>query len=101
MRISDWSSDVCSSDLTRTTVDGVIAVVDGSAVADGLFAGDPEAVAAQRAGDDSLDHDTPLDELFAAQLARADMVLTNKSSEERRVAYECGSTRRSRCSPYH
>src|SRR3546814_20909773 len=65
--------------LFRSTVDGVIAVVDGPAVADGLFAGDPEAVAAQRAGDDSLDHDTPLEELFEEQLACADMVVINKA----------------------
>ena len=32
----------------RLTVDGVIAVVDASAVADGRFADDPEAVARQR-----------------------------------------------------
>ena len=37
---------------TRVTVDGVIAVVDGAAVAEGRFADDPEALAAQRAADD-------------------------------------------------
>ena len=35
---------------TRVTVDGVVAVVDAAAVRDGLFADDPDAVAAQRAG---------------------------------------------------
>jgi cobalamin biosynthesis protein CobW len=64
---------------TRTTVDGVITVIDGPAVADGLFAGDPAAVAAQREADDSLDHDTPLEELFEEQLACADMVVINKA----------------------
>ncbi|WP_299626022.1 cobalamin biosynthesis protein CobW [Pelagibius sp.] len=64
---------------TRTTVDGVITVIDGPAVAEGLFAGDPEAVAAQRAADESLDHETPLEELFEEQLACADMVVINKT----------------------
>src|SRR3546814_13991547 len=71
-----------------TAVDGVIAVVDGPAVADGLFAGDPDAVAAQRAGDDSLDHDTPLEELFEEQLGCADMVVINQADllDEARLA---------------
>src|SRR4029078_606890 len=41
---------------SRVTVDGVVAVVDGAAVAAGRFADDPEAVAKQRAEDCSLDH---------------------------------------------
>ena len=64
---------------TRVTVDGVVAVLDSRAVADGRFAADPEAVAAQRRADDSLDHDSPLAELFEDQLACADMVLLNKT----------------------
>jgi cobalamin biosynthesis protein CobW len=64
---------------TRLTVDGVIAVVDGAAVRDGLFAGDPEAVAAERAADPALDHETPLEELFEEQLAAADLVVINKA----------------------
>ena len=63
---------------TRVTVDGVVAVVDGPAVAAGRFAGDPEAVAAQRAADDALDHDSPLEELFEDQLSCADLVVLNK-----------------------
>ena len=64
---------------TRVTVDGVIAVVDGPAVAEGLFASQPEAVEAQRAADDSLDHESPLEELFEEQLGCADMVVVNKA----------------------
>ncbi len=64
---------------TRVTVDGVIAVVDGPAVADGLFASEPAAVEAQRAADDSLDHESPLEELFEEQLNCADMVVLNKA----------------------
>ena len=64
---------------TRVTVDGVITVIDGPAVAEGRFAGDPAAVAAQRLADDSLDHESPLEELFEEQLGCADLVLVNKT----------------------
>jgi len=64
---------------TRITVDGVVAVVDGPAYAAGLFADDQAAVEAQRQADDALDHDSPLAELFADQLACADLVVINKS----------------------
>ena len=63
----------------RVTVDGVITVVDGPAVADGRFADDPEAVARQRAEDPGLDHDNPLAEVYEDQLACADMVVLNKA----------------------
>ena len=64
---------------TRVTVDGVVAVVDGPAVAAGRFATDPAAVQAQRQADDALDHESPLEELFEDQLACADIVILNKS----------------------
>lgn len=64
---------------TRVTVDGVVAVVDGPAVAAGRFAADPEAVQAQRRADDALDHDSPLEELFHDQLNCADLVVLNKA----------------------
>ena len=64
---------------TRVTVDGVITVIDAEAVAAGLFASDPEAVAAQRAADPMLDHDSPLEEVFEDQLYCADMVVLNKT----------------------
>lgn len=64
---------------TRVTVDGVIAVVDGPALAEGRFADDPDAVAAQRAADPNLDHESPLAELFEDQLNCADIVVVNKS----------------------
>ena len=63
----------------RTTVDGVVTVVDAHAVAHGRFADDPEAVAAARAADPSLDHDNPLEELFADQIACADLIIVNKA----------------------
>jgi cobalamin biosynthesis protein CobW len=64
---------------TRVTVDGVITLVDGPAVAAGLFAADPQAVRRQREADDQLDHESPLEELFEEQLGAADMVVLNKS----------------------
>jgi cobalamin biosynthesis protein CobW len=64
---------------TRTTVDGVLTVIDGAAVADGRFADDPQAVARQRAADPTLAHDNPLDEVFTDQLACADLVILNKA----------------------
>ncbi|MGH6946902.1 MAG: cobalamin biosynthesis protein CobW [Kiloniellales bacterium] len=62
----------------RVTVDGVIALIDAPAVAAGRFAADEAALAAQRAADPSLDHDSPLEELFEDQLACADLVVLNK-----------------------
>ena len=64
---------------TQVTVDAVVTVVDGPAVAGGLFAADPEAVQAQREDDDALEHESPLEELFEEQLGCADMVVINKT----------------------
>lgn len=64
---------------TRLTVDGVVTVIDGAALAEGRFAADEAAVEARRAGDANLDHETPLSELFEDQLACADMVVVNKA----------------------
>jgi cobalamin biosynthesis protein CobW len=60
-------------------VDAVITVVDCAAVAAGTFASNPEAIAIQRQADDSLEHETPLQELFEDQLACADLVVLNKT----------------------
>ena len=64
---------------TGATVDGVVTVVDGDALANGQIVGDLEALEAQRQADDSLDHETPIEELFEDQLACADMVLLTKT----------------------
>jgi cobalamin biosynthesis protein CobW len=63
---------------SRVTVDGVVAVVDGAAVAEGRVAADLEALARQRAADASLEHDNPIEEVFEDQLACADLVVLNK-----------------------
>src|SRR3546814_19964293 len=91
MRISDWSSDVCSSDLPvphllrlRRALDigEIIAVED----LEGLIAALERR---DRIGADDL----------AAGIVEIDLVLDR--SEERRVGTECVSTCRSRWSPYH
>src|SRR3546814_4819174 len=76
LRISDWSSDVCSSDLNVLFWMGV----------------------AQIAGILCIG---PLDRLFNTRkgVVVAGALLTR--SEERRVGKECVSTCRSRWSPYH
>ncbi len=64
---------------TRATVDGVIALIDADAVARGRFAPDEDALAKARAEDPTLDHETPLEELFEEQVACADLVILNKT----------------------
>lgn len=63
----------------RTTVDGVVALIDADAVAAGRFVTDEAALTAARAADPNLDHDSPLQELFEEQLGCADMVVLNKT----------------------
>ncbi|MFN7595332.1 MAG: cobalamin biosynthesis protein CobW [Cereibacter sp.] len=74
LKAFDWP-DIRS----RITVDGVIAVADAEAVAAGRFAPDPARLQAQRQADDSIDHETPLSEVFEDQIACADLVLLSKS----------------------
>jgi cobalamin biosynthesis protein CobW len=64
---------------TRATVDGVVTVVDALALSEGRVTLDEDAVAAQRAADDSLEHDDPIEEVFEDQLACADLVVLSKS----------------------
>jgi cobalamin biosynthesis protein CobW len=64
---------------SRITVDGVIALADAEAVAKGQFAPDLDAVQAQREADESLDHETPLSEVFEDQISCADIVLLSKA----------------------
>ena len=62
----------------RITVDGVIALADAEAVAAGRFAPDVARVDAQRLADDSIDHETPLSEVFEDQISCADIILLTK-----------------------
>jgi len=63
----------------HATVDGVITVVDAYGLAKGNLVGDLEAINQQRLNDPSLDHETPIEELFEDQLACADLVLLTKT----------------------
>jgi cobalamin biosynthesis protein CobW len=64
---------------SRVTVDGVVAVVDGPALAAGKVASDLDALQAQRVSDVTLDHDDPVEEVFEDQIACADLVILSKS----------------------
>src|SRR3546814_4478753 len=91
MRISDWSSDVCSSDLPEALVAEVKARGADLGVA---LDGDADRL-------QMVDGSGRLyngDELLYA-IVRDRM--TQKRSEERRVGKECVSTGRYRWSPYH
>src|SRR3546814_12067173 len=102
MRISDWSSDVCSSDLgrKRAAAAGTLSVAagDGAAVlAAGLPAAARRAIAAAHAGRAHQEHDVSSQALAQAFEA---LHFLRPRSEERRVGKECVSTCRSRWSPY-
>ena len=62
----------------RVTVDGVVVVVDGAALANGRVAQDLNALAKQRVADTALSHDDPIEEVFEDQIACADLVVLNK-----------------------
>jgi cobalamin biosynthesis protein CobW len=64
---------------TQVTVDGVVTVIDAAAVSEGRFAHDHDKLDAQRAADEELDHESPLEELFEDQIRAADMVVLNKT----------------------
>jgi cobalamin biosynthesis protein CobW len=64
---------------SRVTVDGVVAVIDGKANAEGRYADDEETIQAMRKADPNLEHENPIAELFNDQLNCADMVIINKT----------------------
>ncbi|MDW3221735.1 MAG: cobalamin biosynthesis protein CobW [Paracoccaceae bacterium] len=73
LKAFDWP-DIRS----KITVDGVIALADAEAVAAGRFAPNVAAVDAQREADESIDHETPLSEVFEDQISCADIILLTK-----------------------
>src|SRR3546814_19742296 len=89
MRISDWSSDVCSSDLRADRADAGQgpACRHGAARLFGRAARQPGAALSRHRGE-SAAH---------GQCART----SERRSEERRVGKECVSTCRYRWSPHH
>src|SRR3546814_13873351 len=97
MRISDWSSDVCSSDLLDLARQIEIARLGAAELA--------RAGVRQRARghqfDDAMhagDRPHPLADFVTKP---ASFFRIRRRSEERRVGKECVSTCRSRWSPYH
>src|SRR3546814_11946931 len=108
MRISDWSSDVCSSDLHLTE--------QGNAVQPGhpIVGNEAKRVAVGLIGDKLRAGRIGADIQILAQqqelertpdgrviLRQQDLWMPEPRSEERRVGKECVSTCRSRWSPYH
>src|SRR3546814_13137399 len=97
MRISDWSSDVCSSDLI---VQDRLGEADAALVALGQRI---DRLVEHVADVDLVDHPgEPRAAVGAGQAADAgDEIEEAARSEERRVGKECVSTCRSRWSPFH
>ncbi len=62
----------------KVMLDGVVTLVDGPALAAGGVVHDLAALEAQREADDELDHDSPIDELFADQIAAANIIVVSK-----------------------
>src|SRR3546814_7080940 len=91
LRISDWSSDVCSSDLFRRAEGELCARRDTGGI-------DRAATCSRHSGSGAGG---------ATAMRRQDGILPlaqgerKGRSEERRVGKECVSTCRSRWSPYH
>src|SRR3546814_11330051 len=101
MRISDWSSDVCSSDLTPPC--GFIA--RSFRLEDNQVAGLAGVRAAERVEGRETDR-LGLAGLQDREIGKGDADRVRQfgerhRSEERRVGKECVSTGRSRWSPYH
>src|SRR3546814_13800467 len=101
MRISDWSSDVCSSDLMEheSAEPGSVRQSHGCVLALPPISPIQNRKACGRDG--LCDH-----MLSEARVAGRDafpqaLTFSNTRSEERRVGKECVSTCRSRWSPYH
>src|SRR3546814_13097935 len=103
MRISDWSSDVCSSDLAFSKLQEELADAR-NLLAERKTIDRAKAILMKRRG---------IDEPAAYALLRSHAMQSNRRivdvaealmtarSEERRVGKECVSTCRSRWSPYH
>src|SRR3546814_13248715 len=98
MRISDWSSDVCSSDLMG------ISVYDQAPDAETLLMSDNAPMASS---DDDVEDEaeaalTTVDSDFGRTTDPVRMYMREMGrSEARRVGKECVSTGRSRWVPYH
>src|SRR3546814_20021397 len=92
MRISDWSSDVCSSDLALEKV-----ACPGHGACGGQYTANTMACVAEAIG-----LSLPNSNMAPAPYkSRDEVALAAGRSEERRVGKECVSRCRSRWSPQH
>src|SRR3546814_11565736 len=93
MRISDWSSDVCSSDLLRNTGKGWVTAEYGML---------PRATHTRGAREAARGSQSGRTQEIQRLIGRSLRAVTNmERSEERRGGKECVSTCRSRWWPYH
>src|SRR3546814_2721214 len=97
MRISDWSSDVCSSDLAGVKIDADAAKLLAERTEGNLLAAaqDVEKLKLLFAGE-RIDVES-----LGQAVADSARFEAFDRSDERRVGKECVSTCRSRWSPYH
>src|SRR3546814_13983722 len=96
MRISDWSSDVCSSDL-RWSPDGKYILYSMAAAGNT----DIYRVSANGGRSERLTNSPGIDVGGSYSPDGRQIVFESDRSEERRVGKECVSTCRYRWSPYH
>src|SRR3546814_5865926 len=106
MRISDWSSDVCSSDLGKLHVaqaPGREPLATGTLNVSGSYQryGKPLTIRHARLTYTRSPLDNPALDIRAERTVDAQMVGVQVRSEARRVGKERVSTCRSRWSPYH
>src|SRR3546814_12637873 len=103
MRISDWSSDVCSSDLGFTSGGEQQMCAIGRALMSRpkmILLDEPSMGLAPQLVESIFETVKRLNEEEGVSFLLAEQN-TNVRSEERRVGKECVSTCRSRWSPYH
>src|SRR3546814_15266507 len=98
MRISDWSSDVCSSDLVAAHIFDVGGGLIDIAV---LHRQQVDLCLATACFLDRVDQFGELFGMIVADVVQPVRRRESARSEERRVGKECVSTCRSRWSPYH
>ena len=64
---------------SKVFINGVVTLVDGYALSNGSPVGDLKSINEQITNDNSIDHLTPINELFRDQLISADLVLISRS----------------------
>src|SRR3546814_3883511 len=104
MRISDWSSEVCSSDLRNMDLNASDqALIDGAQDRwETSVAGFEDALKVQAGVVGNIDGArTAMSNIVGASQSATGALQAAQRSEERRVGKECVSTCRSRWSPYH